>query len=64
MYALGEPPRGNNEAYDVLQNVFTGDTFDEDDVVDTLVEVMDMEASQARREFNTLFNMGAIIRVG
>jgi len=60
-FALGEVPRGPNEAYDVLQNVFSGSEFEEDEAVDTLVEVMDMDISQARREVNTLRNMGAII---
>ena len=49
-YVVGDPPRTSSEAYDALLNVFGSEEFDASEAEEVLKEMLDMEASEARRE--------------
>ena len=59
-YVLGEPPRGQSEAFDALENVFSGEEFSAGDAAEVLEEVLDLSPSQARSALNGLIRSRAV----
>ena len=63
MYVLGEPPRGQSEAFDALENVFSSEEFTQAEALEVLEEVLDLDSSQARSALNGLVRSRAIEEV-
>jgi len=61
MYVLESKPQTPNEAYDTLETVFGGGSFDGRDAADALMEVMELTESEAQRELSTLLRLGVIV---
>ena len=61
MYALGKAPAQSNDAYDVLQDVFGGSDFNEDESLRALMEVLDISADEAQRRLSALLSQDVIV---
>jgi len=59
-YVLGDPPRGQSEAFEALDRVFGGDEFSTDEAELVLEETLDMGGSEARNELRRLIRSGCI----
>ena len=59
-YVLGDPPRGQSEAFEVLENVFSAEEFTQAEAQEVLEETLDMSSSEARNELRRLMRSGAI----
>ena len=59
-YALGEKPRTPSEAFDALENVFSGSEFSRGEAEEVLEEVLDLDSSEASAEFRRLLRNDAI----
>lgn len=61
MYAIGEPPRTPNEAFDALENVFGAEEFTSSQASEVLEEALEMSSSRAHSEINRLIRIDAIV---
>ena len=62
-YVLGEPPRGQSEAFETLERVFSSEEFSQSEALTALEEVLDLSPTEARSALNGLIRSQAIEEV-